>query len=88
MLTKQNKTGQCHKIRPIVNHMNELFQAAFSNEPEQSIEEHMAKFKGSFSKRQYLKMKPKNGDLNGGFNVLVPPATYASLICILLEERC
>ena len=50
--TKQDKTGKGYKIRPIINHVNESFQAVLSNEPEQSIDEHMTKFKGGSSMRQ------------------------------------
>ena len=38
--------------------MNESFQAAFLNKPEQNIDEHMIKSKGCSLMRQYLKMKP------------------------------
>ena len=56
--TKQNKTDKGYKIKPIIYHLNELFQTVFSNEPEQSIDEYLAKSKGRSSIRQYLKMKP------------------------------
>ena len=55
--TKQDKTVKDYQIRPIIYHLNESFQAVFSSEPEQSIDEHMSKFKGGSSLRQYLKMK-------------------------------
>ena len=42
--TKQDKTDKGHKIS-IINHLNELFQAVFSNESEQCIGEYMTKFK-------------------------------------------
>ena len=38
--------------------MNKSFQESYSNELEQSIDEHMTKFKGRSSMRQYLKVKP------------------------------
>ena len=56
---KTRQTGKGFKIRPIIDHLNESFQAVFSNEPEQIIDKHMTKFKGSSSMRQYLKMKPQ-----------------------------
>ena len=55
--TKQDKTDKSYKIRPIMNHLNESFQTIFSNQPEQSIDEHMTNFKGHCSMRQHLKMK-------------------------------
>ena len=43
---KQDITDKSYKIRPIIDHLNESFQAVFLNEPKQSIDEHMKKFKG------------------------------------------
>ena len=42
--TKQGKTDKGHKIR-IIGHLNESFQAVFSNEYEQCIDEHMTELK-------------------------------------------
>ena len=42
--TKQDKTDKGHKIR-IIDHLNESFQAVFSNKSEQCIDEYMTKFK-------------------------------------------
>ena len=41
---KQDKTHKRHKIR-IIDHLDESFQAVYSNEPEQCIDEYMTKFK-------------------------------------------
>ena len=43
--SKQDKTDKGYNIRPIINRLNESFQAAFLNEAEQSFDEHMIKFK-------------------------------------------
>ena len=56
---KTRQTGKGFKIRPIIDHVNESFQAVFSNGPEKIIDKHMTKFKRSSSMRQYLKMKPQ-----------------------------
>ena len=56
--SKQDQTDKGYKIRPIIDHLNKSFQESYSNEPNQSIDEHMTKFKGRYSMRQYLKMKP------------------------------
>ena len=42
--TKQDKTDKGDKIR-IIDHLNESFQAVFSNKSEQCIDEYMTKFK-------------------------------------------
>ena len=42
--TKQDKTDKGHKIW-IIDHLNESFQAVFSNDPEQCIDEFKTKFK-------------------------------------------
>ena len=65
--TKQDKTVKDHKIRPIIDHLNELFQAIFSNESEQSIDEHITKFKGRSSMKQYLKIKPMKWEFKWWF---------------------
>ena len=41
---KTRKTNEGHKIK-IINHLNESFQTAFSNQPDQCIDEYMKKFK-------------------------------------------
>ena len=57
-IAKQDQTDKGYKIRPIINQLNKSFQESYSNEPKQTIHEHMTKFKGRSSMRQYLKMKP------------------------------
>ena len=40
-------------MRPIIDDLNKSFQESYSNEPKQSIDEHMIKFRGRSSMRQY-----------------------------------
>ena len=47
-----------NKVRPLIDHLNEVFQNAMANSPSQSIDELMIKFKGRPSMKQYLKSKP------------------------------
>ena len=56
-IAKQDQTDKGYKIRPIINQLNKSFQESYSNEPKKTIQEHMTKFKGRSSMRQYLKMK-------------------------------
>ena len=56
--SKQDQSNKGYKIRPIIDDLNRSFHESYSNEPKQSIDEHMAKFKGRSSMRQYLKIKP------------------------------
>ena len=44
-------------ICPIIDDLNKSFQENYSNDPKQSTDEHMAKFKRRSSMRQYMKMK-------------------------------
>lgn len=46
------------KIRPIIDHYNESFQAVMNPTKQQTIDEHMIKFKGKNSMKQYIKSKP------------------------------
>ena len=53
-----DKVDKGSKVRPLINHFNEAFQSAMSNPSIQSIDEHMIKFKGRSSMKQYIKSKP------------------------------
>ena len=55
---KQDETDKGYKTEPIIDRMSEAFQVGFQNKPEQSIDNHMTKFRGHASIRQYLKMTP------------------------------
>ena len=54
------KLINCTKIRPVIEHLNKVFveTESLSNSPFQSVEEHMCKFKGRLSMKQYIKNKP------------------------------
>ena len=52
------KVDKGNKVRPLINHFNKAFQSAMSNSSIQSIDEHMIKFKGRSSMKQYIKSKP------------------------------
>jgi hypothetical protein len=59
LLDKSDPTyDRAFKIRPILNHFNESFQAAREPSKQQSIDEHMIKFKGHNMMKQYIKSKP------------------------------
>ena len=47
-----------YKIRPLIHHFNAAFGEALSPDSEQSIDEHMTKFKGKHTCKQYLQLKP------------------------------
>ena len=47
-----------YKLRTVINHLNKAFQAAISDANQQSIDEHMTKFKGRNTCKQYIKNKP------------------------------
>ena len=53
-----DKTDKANKVRPLINHFKDALLDAYSNVCEQSIDEHMTKFKGRSSMKQYLKLKP------------------------------
>ena len=46
------------KIRSLIDHFNKVFPEAMSDDSEQTIDEHMVKFKGRSSMKQYVKSKP------------------------------
>ena len=43
--SKNDSSDKGYKIRPIIEHLNKSFQNSYSNEPEQSIDEHMTNSK-------------------------------------------
>ena len=45
-------------MRPMIDHLNSKFSEVLSNDSEQSIDEHMVKFKGRSGMKQYIKSKP------------------------------
>ena len=53
-----DKTNKSNKIHPVIKHLNKLFAESLSNSPFQSFDEHMCKFKGRSSMKQYIKNKP------------------------------
>lgn len=56
--TNSPNYDRAYKIRPVMEHLNSSFQNALNNTKEQSIDEHMIKFKGHNVMKQYIKNKP------------------------------
>ena len=56
--TYDHKTDRGFKVRPVIDHLNKKFSKVLSNDKEQSIDEHMVKFKGGSCMKQYIKSKP------------------------------
>ena len=55
---KDEKIDKAYKVRSIIKHLNDSFSSCVSNDSTQSVDEHMVKFRGRSSMRQYLKNKP------------------------------
>ena len=49
---------RAYKIRPLLSHFNDSFQAAMEIEQKMAVDEHMIKFTGKNAKNQYVKGKP------------------------------
>ena len=54
----QDKNDKAWKIESIINHFNQTFSQAMGPISEQAIDEHMIKFKGQHSMKQYMPLKP------------------------------
>ena len=54
---RADKCEKTYKMRIVVNHLNNAFQDAISDTGSQSIDEHITKFKGQMSCKQYTKNK-------------------------------
>ena len=55
---KDDKTDKTFKMRPVIDHLNSKFSEVLSNDSEESIAEHMVKFRGRSGIKQYIKLKP------------------------------
>ena len=55
---KEDKTDEAFKRRPVIDHLCSKFSEVQSNDSEQSIVEHMAKFKGRSEMKQHIKTRP------------------------------
>ena len=81
--TKQNETGKCCKIGPIIDHLNESFEAVGSvmkwgwNRNLWNSDLNEMLWNGDLNGPLW------NGDLNVGFDVLVPLANFTNLILYL-----
>ena len=56
--TKDEKSDKGYKIRSFINNFNQSFSNPVSNGDSQNIDEHMVKFKGRSSMKQFVKSKP------------------------------
>ena len=55
---KDDKTDKAFKMKPVIDQLNSKFSEVLWNDSEQSIDEHMVKFKGRSGMKQYIKSKP------------------------------
>ena len=56
--TKDDKSDKGYKVRSLINHFSQSFSECVSDDCTQSIDEHMVKFTGRSSMKQYVKNKP------------------------------
>ena len=56
--TKVDKTDKAFKMRPVIDHLDLKSLKVLSNDSEQSIDEHMVKFKKRSGMKQYIKSQP------------------------------
>ena len=80
MQTKHTKFVHC-------DHFNNAFMDAFSDDVDQSIDEHMTKFKGCSSMRQYLQSEPVKWILNDGLDLPVVRVVYMNLTITLAKRK-
>ena len=55
---KDDKKDKTFKKRRVIDHLNLIFSEVLSNDSEQSMDEHMVKFKSRSGMKQYIKSKP------------------------------
>ena len=86
--SKQDQTRKGYTIRPITDRLNKSFQESYSNEPKESIDEHITKFKGRSSWDNIWKWNQLNGVLNGGLDVRGQMVICMNLIYIYEKSKC
>ena len=64
---KDDKTDKAFKMRPVIDHLNLESCKVLSNDSQQSIYEHIMKFKGRSGMKQYIKSKPMKWDFKFWF---------------------
>ena len=64
---KDDKTDKAFKMRPVIDHLNLESCKVLSNDSQQSIDEHIMKFKGRSGMKQYIKSKPMKWDFKFWF---------------------
>ena len=52
---KDDKTDKAFKMRPVIDHLISKVFEVLSNDSEQSIDEHIVKFKGRSAMKKYIK---------------------------------
>lgn len=53
-----DSSDRANKVRPLLEHINKVMPEAYTYSKRLSIDEHMVKFKGHNSMKQYMKDKP------------------------------
>ena len=66
--TKDEKSYKGCKIRFLINHFNQRFSNSVSNDDYQSTDEHMVKFNGRSSMKQYVQNKLIKWDLKFSYH--------------------
>ena len=57
-----DKSDKAYKVTVVIRHLKKAFQVAMFDAERQSVDEHMTKFKGWISCKQYKKNKPIKWD--------------------------
>ena len=71
----------------VINHLNKAFQDAMSDAERQLIDEHITKFKGRMSCKQYMKNKPIKWVSSGGVDAAAKQNICMILIFILAKRK-
>ena len=73
-------------MRIVINHLNKALQEAMSDVEKQSVDEHMTKFKGRMSCKQYMKNKATKCFSSGGIDAAAKDICV-SLVFILAKRK-
>ena len=84
---KDDKSDKGYKVRSFINHFNQSFSSSVSNDDSQSIDEHLMKFKGRSSMKQYGKISQSNRVSRFSIVVLVKQDTPINYTCNRVKKK-
>ena len=85
--TEADRKDKGYKVRPLITHFNQSFSKCVSNDVIQSVDEHMVKFKGWSSMKQYIKNKPIKYSFKFYYRCASKTSIFTNLTCVGSKKK-